>query len=277
MIAKEDLQTFTESHRILLREKDFAYLLPHPALRGYISNYTVTFPSREIISDGYTVIPHGSATLVFSYDGSGFSSNLFGPLTKPCVVGTLANQYHMLLIIEFQPGGLSAFTGVNQKELANRTIPFDAVNPPLNRSMLEILERTAHLDSLIHRLDRCLSNHLHAVYPNELKTAINMIIQGSGNLSYKELSPFVYYSARHLNRIFETYLGMTQKTFSRLVRVNKAIRLMEDPRRSVTCASCEADFYDLSHFIHDFKAICGVTPQEYRNNVSDFYSEIAKF
>lgn len=277
MIAKKDIRTFKQACRILFRESDFIYILPHPALRDHISNYTITFPNKEIISDNYTVIPHGSATLVFSYAESGFCSNLFGPITKPCMVGGLANQSDVLLIIEFQPAGLAAFTGIHQKELANRIIPYEVINSTLNRLILEVLESTDYLDELIDRLDRCLFENLHAPYPSELQIAAKMMIKSNGNISCKEVSDFVYYSQRHLNRIFDSYLGMNTKTFSRIIRINKAIRLIQNPQCSITCASCETEFYDLPHFIHDFKAICGITPQEYRNNMSNFYSEIAKF
>lgn len=67
------------------------------------------------------------------------------------------------------------------------------------------------------------------------------------------------------------------KSFARLVRVNKAIRVLRKPQRSLTQVYLQAGYCDLSHFIHDFKSICGITPQEYRDNVSDYYSEIAKF
>lgn len=277
MITKKDIQTFQETSRILLRENDFIYILPHPALRDQISNYTVTFPSKEIISDNYTVIPHGSATLVFSYDRSGLYSNLFGPITKPCAVGGLANQYNMLLIIEFQPAGLSAFTGANQKELADQIIPFEMINSPLNRLILEALESAGSLNELMGLLDSRLLENLYAVSPFELQIATKLMIEHMGNISCKELSDIVYYSQRHLNRIFENYLGMSTKTFSRMVRINKAVRLIQNPQCSITRASHETGFYDLSHFIHDFESVCGMTPQKYRSNMSDFYSEIAKF
>lgn len=277
MVSKKDIQTFQKAHRILLREKDFVYILPHPALRDRISNYTVTFPSKETISDNYTVIPHGSATLVYLYDGGEARGNLFGPITKPCMVGGLANQCNMLFIIEFQPAGLSAFTGVNQKELANRIIPFESVNTALDRLVLDALESADSLDVLIDLLDRHLLENFHATYPYELQTATKLMIDHGGNISCKELSAGIYYSQRHLNRIFETYLGMNTKTFSRMVRINKAIRFLQNPQCSVTCASHATGFYDLSHFVHDFKAVCGMTPREYRSNMSDFYSEIAKF
>lgn len=277
MIVKKEIQTFDETCRILLRANDFIYILPHLALRNLISNYTITFPNKDIISDGYTVIPHGSATLVFSHARSGLYGNLFGPITKPCVVGGLANQCSMLLIIEFQPAGLYAFTGANQKELANQRIPFERINSTLNSLILETLESANHLDELIASLDRLFLENLYTAYPKELQSATKMVRETTGNISCRELSASVYYSERHLNRIFEHYVGMNTKTFSRMVRINKAIRLMQNSQGNLTCASYETGFYDLPHFIHDFKSVCGKTPQEYRNNMSDFYSEIAKF
>ena len=112
MITKDDLRFYREPHRVLEKGEDYMYLLPHPALRDWISNYTVTFPGSDMISNHYTVIPHGCATLVCSCDETGMSSRLFGPATAACSVGEQANQAEMLFIIEFQPAGLYAFTGV---------------------------------------------------------------------------------------------------------------------------------------------------------------------
>lgn len=277
MIVRKDIQIFHEADRILLRQNDSVYILPHPALRNRISNYTVTFPGKETISDNYTVIPHGCATLVYSHDRRGAYGNLFGPVTKPSMVGNLANQCNLLLIIEFQPAGLFAFTGINQKELANQIIPFELINLTLNRCMLNALHSANSLDELIDLLDRRLLENFHSTSPSELQVATNLIIERGGNISSKELSSAIFYSQRHLNRIFESFLGMNTKTFSRMVRINRAIRLMQNPQYSITCASHETGFYDLSHFIHDFKSACGITPQEYRSNMSDFYSEVAKF
>lgn len=277
MIVKRDIHTFNETARILLRENDFAYILPHPALQDQISNYTITFPSKDLLSDHYTVIPHGSATLVFSYHPGELIGNLFGPITRPCMVGGLANQFDMLVIIEFQPAGLTAFTGVNQKELTNRIISFEIINSPLNRLILEALERARSLDELIALLDGILLNNVYDKCPSEIQMATEMMIKSAGNISCKELAHCVYYSERHLNRIFQNYLGMNPKTFSRIVRINKAIRLMQNTHYDMACASCETGFYDLPHFIRDFQSVCGLTPREYRNRMSDFYSEIAKF
>lgn len=277
MIVKKDIHTFNETARILLREDNFVYILPHPALRDQISNYTITFPSKALLSDNYTVIPHGCATLVFSDNRRALDGNLFGPMTKPRMVGGHANQCDMLVIIEFQPAGLSAFTGIHQKELANQIISFEIIHSALNRLISEVLERARSLDELIAHLDRILLDNVYAKCPSELKMATDMMMKSAGNISCKELAASVYYSERHLGRIFQNYFGMSIKTFSRLVRINKAIRLMQNPHYHLTYTCCETGFYDLPHFIHDFKSACGLTPQEYQNRMSDFYNAIAKF
>lgn len=277
MLTKNIILNFDQTHRILLRADDFIYLLPHPALRDFISNYTITFPNRDIISENYTVIPHGSATLVFSCDRFGRYGRLFGPASKPCMVGECANQADMLLIIEFQPAGFHAFAGVDQKELSDRIFSMEMLNPMLNRAILEMLDSTENLKDLLTCLDRIFLTNLNRAYPGEFLCAAKLIVENCGNISNKELTESICYSSRHLNRIFDQYLGMNAKTFSRMVRINKAIRLLQNPKYSISIVSDLTGFYDVSHFIHDFKSLSGIMPVEYRNKMSDFYSEIAKF
>jgi AraC-like DNA-binding protein len=277
MITQDDMLKLSDANRILIRGNGYIYLLPHQDLRNWISNYTVTFPSKSMISDNYTVIPHGSATLVFSFDGSALYCNLFGPATKPCSVGSQANQFTMMFIIEFQPAGLYTFTSVKQSELTDQRIPFELINPKLNRSIVETLYNAPNINELIAGIDRLMLSCLHTLCPSTLSLTTQMIIDNMGNISAKELSDNVYYSERHLSRIYDQYLGMSVKSFSRMVRINKAIRLLHNPSHSITSACYATGFYDLPHFIHDFVSACGITPQKYRSNMSDFYSQIAKF
>lgn len=277
MITKDDLNFYRKPYRVLVKGDHYIYSLPHPKLRGWISNYTITFPYKGLLTDHYTVIPHGCATLVFSCDKSGISSRLFGPAAKPSVVGQQANQTNMLFIIEFQPAGLYAFTGVQQKELTDRIIPFTSINSHLNRLITESIEKARSTYELVISVDNLLMSAFKTASPPELDFSVQNIVENTGNISVKELSASVYYSERHLNRMFAHYLGMNAKTFSRLVRINTAIRLLHYPQNSITNACNLSGFYDLPHFIHDFKSVCGLTPQEYRHKMSDFYSEINKF
>lgn len=254
------------------------YLLPHRALQSWISNYTITFPVPGMMSDQYTVIPHGCATLVFGCGKDGLSVRFFGPLTKPACVGYDANLSDMLFIVEFQPAGYYAFSGIPQKELKDLVLPFGDIHPTLCWQIAKLLETSDTIRDLISRVDSLfLTCFKNPGCRQEFLLASQMILNSRGALSVKELSQAVYYSERHINRIFDQYLGVAVKPFSRLVRVNHALRLLQRPSLSLQQVCLQTGFYDMPHFIHDFKSICGITPQEYRGNMSDFYSEIAKF
>lgn len=233
MILQKDIIDYNDNKRILLRTDDYIYLLPHQALCRWISNYTITFPNKDIMSDSYTVIPHGSATLVFSFDYKGIHSDLFGPMTRSYMVGDQGNQSDLLLIIEFQPAGLHAFTGITQKELVDSKFPFELINKLLNKSMEKILYSTRSIYELITAIDSLFLSNMLIAGPSELQLAIQLIIRNMGNISHVELYGSVYYSERHLNRIFNQYLGMNVKTFSRMVRINKAIQFLQNPQNSI--------------------------------------------
>lgn len=278
MITVKEIPAFHEASRTLVQGDGYIYLLPHPALRNWISNYTITFPDACMMSDRYTVIPHGCATLVLSYGGGAFSGSLFGPATKPACIGRNANRLHFLLIVEFQPAGYYAFSGMPQNELTDTVNDFEAVHPTLSRLMTRHMETAMDIHTLIAETDRLLLAHLKTAYVRDsFSLAHRMIVNSGGQVPVKALSQSTFYSERHLGRIFGEYMGVSVKSFSRLVRVNKAIRLLKRPHCSATQAYLQTGYYDMPHFIHDFKSICGITPQEYRDNLSDFYSEIAKF
>lgn len=254
------------------------YVRPHELLRPYIANYTITFPNQNTISDNYTVIPSGSATLVFSFNGKEIKNCLFGAATKIHKVGAQANRMTFLVIIEFQPYGLHQFVRMQQSELTDLILPVDTVDRTICQTIYSALEQSQNIYELLSALDNVFLSCLGKQMINsELALVLEQIINSCGNITVKLLSSQVHYSERHLNRIFNQSIGLNIKSFSRLVRINKAIRLLKKPRNSMAQAALQSGFFDQPHFIHEFQSICSVTPQEYLKNMSDFYNEICKF
>ena len=277
MLKKESIHFINKNRSLIVCEDNFVYLLPCIQLRNWISNFTISFPNQTIISDNYTIIPHGSVTLVFFYDATGLHSLLFGPTTKPKTVGNIANRCDVILIIEFQPAGFFPLIGIQQSELIDKVVPFSIINTSLDLEIKKIFNESLSIDKLILKLEELLISNIKIEYSYEFILAIQLIIQNSGNISSQEISKKVLYSSRHLNRLFNQYLGLSMKSFSRLVRINKSIKLLNNNKTSLMSICNELGFYDIPHFIKDFKIVCGITPQKYRANMSDFYSEIAKF
>ncbi len=277
MLKKESIHFINKNRSLIVCEDNFVYLLPCIQLRNWISNFTISFPNQTIISDNYTIIPHGSVTLVFFYDATGLHSLLFGPTTKPKTVGNIANRCDVILIIEFQPAGFFPLIGIQQSELIDKVVPFSIINTSLDLEIKKIFNESLSIDKLILKLEQLLISNIKIEYSYEFILAIQLIIQNSGNISSQEISKKVFYRSRHLNRLFNQYLGLSMKSFSRLVRINKSIKLLNNNKTSLMSICNELGFYDIPHFIKDFKIVCGITPQKYRANMSDFYSEIAKF
>lgn len=277
MIKQSSLNILTHTRQILSCGKDFAYVLPDESLRNLISNFTITFPNKKMISDAYTIMPHGSVTLVFFYNTGGLQSLLFGPTTKPQKVGAIANTCDMIFIIEFQPAGFFPFSKINQKDLTDNILPFSSVDAALDQSLRNILTAAVDADLLLTETERKLMSSIQLLYPKELTLAINLIIQAQGSITASEISNRSFYSTRHLNRLFNLYLGMSIKAFSRLVRINKSITMLNETTHTLAFVCEKLEYYDISHFVKDFKIVCGITPQEYRLHMSDFYNEIAKY
>lgn len=277
MIDKKSLDNISKKREILIQEKDYVYVLPCKQLRNLISNFTITFPNKNTISDDYTIMPHGSVTLVLFQYKSQFYDFLFGSITKPVKVGDFANKCDVMFIIEFQPMGICPFIKGNQKELANKIIPLSLIDDRLDKELQNIIISATSADELLLEFDKKLVERIRFHYPLELELAIEKIIKTKGNMTSSEISNDVFYSSRQLNRLFNSNLGLSVKSFSRLVRVNNSLRLLNENKMTTASISEMLGYYDVSHFFKDFKDVCGVTPHEYKDKMSSFYTEIAKF
>lgn len=197
-------------------DENFAYFSPSEQLKTLISNYTITFPIKGVISDDYTIVPHGSATLVLTYDGADLRSLIFGPSSKPYFVGKNANACSVIFIIEFQPAGLFVFTGTKQNQLMDTIISLEQIAPRLDSSIKEIFCNAGTAEELLTRIESLLLCSQCSQYPAEFRLAVQLIIQSNGNISLKDITEKTFYSERHLNRLSNHYLGFNLKHFPEL-------------------------------------------------------------
>ncbi|MCB7429791.1 helix-turn-helix transcriptional regulator [Erysipelatoclostridium ramosum] len=64
-------------------------------------------------------------------------------------------------------------------------------------------------------------------------------------------------------------LGCSMKTIQKIQRINQAVNLLKQQSLSLTAIAQQCGFYDQAHFIHDFREICNVTPQQYQKQLQD--------
>ncbi|QHQ60111.1 helix-turn-helix domain-containing protein [Anaerocolumna sedimenticola] len=272
MITKESIQSYQGIS--LNRGSNFLYLSPHILLRPYIANYTISFPSPQTMPDEYTVLPTASSTLTISVGSDTIFSGLRGVNTKACNVGAFANKMKLLLLIEFQPGGLYPFIQIDQFELVDSSFKLDELDKTFTTTLENELIKSESVTDLVETLNRIFITKLMNFQTNKSVLAMMQdIVKQHGNKSTGKLSSEYYYSEKQIRRLFMRFVGTSPKMFSRIVRTNYALHLLQRDSVYLTDVAVQAGFFDQPHFIHDFRMVCGLTPQEYIHNMSVFYND----
>jgi AraC-like DNA-binding protein len=225
----------------------------------------------------YTVLPSASSRFIFALTDNNIHDSIVGVNTKVLNVGKYANKMKMLLLIEFHTDGFYPFAKAEQHELTDKNFPLSELDKILAKQIITELMKSESVEFLVSALDKIFLNLL--VYPHkaEIITGMkNRILLSNGNVSMRELSSEFYYSEKHIRRLFLRYIGTTPKTFSRIVRINYALNLLQSENSNLTSVAFQTGFFDQSHFIHDFKAVCGITPCEYIKYMSVFYNDKLK-
>ena len=265
------------AEQVMLSTQNQIYIAPSQELSVYVAKYTISFVCNNIGPATITLIPDASGCLIFTYDGSSFTSLLWGTTTKTFIVKNDMNDYPMKLFIELLPSGLFFLTGIKQTEFTNLQMPLGQVNSRLHSLVSDAFESAENLNDFIEKLNRILLSYIQSrTLPQALFSALENIKRYKGCLSVKELAEMEFYSDRHLNRLFNDYLGTNIKTFSNIVRIHHVLQRMSCGKHLPADIAQVSGFYDQAHFIHTFKAICGTTPKKYFANMSEFYNEPCK-
>ena len=165
--------------------------------------------------------------------------------------------------IRLKPEIFVQMFGQPLREMENATLD---VSDVLGKSGQELANRIAETSDHQRRIElaehfivRELARRLPAnAYFTE---AIRLIRQHGGQISTEDLSKKVFVGERQLQRAFREHFGVTPKTYSRLVRFNKAASFLKNAKQ-VNWADVTyfCGYADQAHFIRDFKAFSGANP-----------------
>lgn len=269
MMTTNDIISYNQP--ALFKNEHALVIAPHKLLYPFIANYTFTVP--KTMSEQQTILPSASSTLVYSITNNEIVNGLRGVNTKPVIIGSFAKQFEFMFLIEFHAGGLYPFIKVDQHLLKDNSYSFESLSKILNQKIIEAYFLSNNIDALKDRLDMIFLSHLDATLVNTPVThTMKMIRKSKGLMQVKDLANEVFYSEKHLNRLFQRTIGTGIKTFSRIIRINHATHLLEHPTTLSQLAE-HSGYYDTAHFAHDFKATYGITPAAYVQRMSLFYND----
>ena len=82
---------------------------------------------------------------------------------------------------------------------------------------------------------------------------------------------------RRLQQLFHAHVGLSPRAWSRLARMHGCLRALRlQPSPAWVDVALESGFYDQSHLVNEFRALCGVTPTEFMGHAVSGSSKTAR-
>jgi AraC-like DNA-binding protein len=165
--------------------------------------------------------------------------------------------------IQLTPLGAHALLGVPAGALAWSVVDLEDV---LGRPAGALVERLAEAPTWAARfavLDEVLTSRLDepAGPSRETVRAWERLVASGGSLDVRTLAREVGWSRRHLGERFRVELGLPPKVLGRVLRFERARRLLEAPRRpSLAEVAAVCGYYDQAHLNREFRELAGCSP-----------------
>jgi AraC-like DNA-binding protein len=224
------------------------------------------------------ILPGTSIELMFNLKGRHSVLEMDGkPLGSNHSGGWLSGLQRRYLLIETQEG--SHFVAARLKPWgAWRLVrePMREVSckvPMLDElwgdAIHNLTQRLAEAPNLFARFD-ILEMHLrqkldhHARFDLKVVEATRRLRSSMGQLRIETLCRDLETSRATLGRKFSEQVGLTPKTYARVVRISSLIQKLGEPGHDDWAALAEDfGYHDQAHLNHDFQEFCGHSPNEY--------------
>jgi AraC-like DNA-binding protein len=232
-------------------------------------------PGREVIE---RVLPDGAVRMVFHL-GTGAPGGIAGAVPAAMVVGAHAAPVLVRLrgamdglSVTLKPGAARALLGVPAGELEGATVPLDTLWRGEAARLLEHLSSATDDASRLRALQSALQRRLlaHPATPSQLvDQAAALMRRSDGQRSVRDVAAAVGVGERRLQQLFHAQVGLSPRTFGRLLRLHATLRALRERRSSWAHLAVDAGYYDQAHLANEFQALCGMTPGEFaRRSVS---------
>jgi AraC-like DNA-binding protein len=151
-------------------------------------------------------------------------------------------------------------------EIANNVASIDDMLGAAGPLLVEALHDAGTWEQRFSMLDAVIADRLaraHSPSP-VVAWAIDTMEAAGGNVSIAGLADRAGWSRKHLVTKFREQIGLPPKTFARIARFSRAMRIVrsgQDLRWIDVAQVC--GYYDQAHFIRDFSEFAGVSPTRF--------------
>lgn len=254
---------------------------PHPRLRPFVGDY-VGYDIFGVAAGTHLGLPSGALTFIVSIDapltqveaGTGSAASfdvlLAGLHLRPTHIrhsGAMAG-----IQINFTPFAPRALFGMPAAEFAHRTYDLVEVSRTIAAELHDRVNSALTWDARFNAVDEVLLRTAAEAGPRpapprgsagprpELLEAWKQIAAGHGGLPISLVADQIGWSRRHLNAVFSAEFGIGPKEAARVLRFDRARRLISAQAGSLAEISAVCGYADQSHLNRDFRRLAETTP-----------------
>ena len=246
------------------------------ALSGHVSHillYRESFPHGAEVTEH--VLPDGALRLIFNLgdapsvgDATDPAMQVIGASATPALVRMRGRMHG--ISVTLRPGAAVDLLGLPAGEIEGSAVALDALWRGDSTALLErmVAQRSdaARVGLIATALQRRLAgNSMQSTSHAATAThAAQLIAAGNGQRPLREIAATVGVGERRLQQLFHLHVGMSPRTASRLARMHACLRALRHQTRPAWAdLAARSGFYDQSHLVNEFRAICGMTPSEF--------------
>ena len=248
---------------------------PSDPLRSYVDCFWTRelTPSALVASPPtiHRVLPDGCIDVVLGFSGQADdpeSALAVGTMTRALILDSVSAP-ECYVGVRFRPAKAAAFIGVPAHELTDLRVSIDDIWHD-GGQVREAIAVSTNAIARVHALERVLLARMPRDVPGQadVDEAIRRIVDAGGSLGITMLAPALGVTRQHLARRFSQLVGVSPKTFARVVRLGRVVERVRhvpagEPVNWSTLA-LELGYYDQSHLVDEFREMTGLTPTAWR-------------
>lgn len=182
------------------------------------------------------------------------------PITIPAGSGSA------MMVIAFKKGMAAPFFPFPMDEIKDSVVDADLV---WGSDFGLLREKVLAVKDVTERF-KIVENFLIRTFRSKLDLnpcvafAVEEMTKRPDGLNIARMNEKIGYSQKHFAEMFRRQVGVTPKSYLRLMRFQKAIQAIDKTAEiNWGTVAFECGFYDQAHFINDFKHFSGFTPEQY--------------
>lgn len=251
---QEIFQTFKPKDSIIRKYVDYYYLDIKP---NNVTNEFRCFPHfNNTISIYKSHIRLENGDVKFDENLKPFQ--IFTPIREKVLSVKQLGKVHRIVIV-FNPLGVQQF--YEKLNFADYITNYEFFNP----DELKEIFSTTQTELITDFLENALLNRFRKFDNQILEQAIQYIFSNYENFSVTEFSTYIGISRQHLNRIFQSHLGISVKKFHEIVVFRQTLnkKLFENSDSNFTELAYEFNFNDQSHFNKTYNSLTQHSPKSF--------------